>query len=57
MNTTAERLKQIIKEEVDRYVFQEKLKAKEKAKKKNLSAKGDKRSDDEDEELEKLQHK
>jgi len=59
MKTTVERLRQIIQEEVDAYVlYQEKLKSKkDKADKKRLQAKGDKRSDEEDEDLEKLQHK
>jgi muconolactone delta-isomerase len=57
MKTTVERLKQIIQEEVDAHVLQEKLKAKEKKEKKTLQSKGNERTDDEDDELEKLQHK
>ena len=57
MKTTVERLRQIIQEEVDAHVLQEKLKAKEKKQKNTLQSKGDKRTADEDDELETLQHK
>ena len=56
MKTTVERLRQIIKEEIDTYVLQEKLKGKQEAKKDSLEAKGNKRTNKEDEELKDLKH-
>ncbi len=57
MKISTERLRQIIQEEVANYrKLQEKLDAKEKAKKKALKAKGKGRTDEEDEELEDLNH-
>ena len=47
---------ELIKEEVNDYLLREKISDKQKTKKKALQAKGKKRTDDEDDELEKLQH-
>ena len=57
MKITTERLVEIIKEEVDAYVMQEKLKGKQKDRKDSLESKGDERTNKEDEELKKLKHK
>ena len=57
MKITTERLVEIIKEDVDAYVMQEKLKGKQKDRKDSLESKGDERTNKEDEELKKLKHK
>ena len=57
MKITTERLVEIIKEEVDAYVMQEKLKGKQKDRKDSLESKGDERTSKEEEELKNLKHK
>ena len=57
MRITKERLEEIVREEVNAYILQEKLKGKQKDRKDSLESKGDERTSKEDEELKKLKHK